>query len=99
MVIFDWVVSYKIGMSKFISFGNMVDLDESDFMVYFGDDLKIGVIIGYIEGVKDGRKFFDIVKEVIFKKFVVVFKSGRIEVGVKVVVFYIGFLVGFYKIY
>ncbi|NPA47072.1 MAG: CoA-binding protein, partial [Thermococci archaeon] len=38
--ILDWAAREKIGMSKFISLGNMADLDESDFMDYLGDDEK-----------------------------------------------------------
>ncbi|GAB6100780.1 hypothetical protein JCM16138_00030 [Thermococcus atlanticus] len=36
--ILDWAARHEIGMSKFISLGNMADLDESDFMSYLKDD-------------------------------------------------------------
>ncbi|WP_297417917.1 CoA-binding protein [Thermococcus sp.] len=97
--ILDWAAREKIGMSKFISLGNMADLDESDFMAYLGDDPKTGVITGYIEGVKDGRKFFKAAKEVTLKKPVVVLKSGRTEAGAKAAASHTGSLAGAYKIY
>ncbi|NJF25763.1 acetate--CoA ligase family protein [Thermococcus sp. Bubb.Bath] len=97
--ILDWAAREKIGMSKFISLGNMADLDESDFMAYLGDDPKTGVITGYIEGVKDGRKFFNTAKEVTLKKPVVVLKSGRTEAGAKAAASHTGSLAGSYKIY
>ncbi len=81
--ILDWAANHKIGMSKFISLGNMADLDESDFMAYLGEDPKTGVITGYIEGVKDGRKFFNTAREVTLRKPVIVLKSGRTEAGAK----------------
>ncbi len=97
--ILDWAAREKIGMSKFISLGNMADLDESDFMAYLGDDPKTGVITGYIEGVKDGRKFFNTAKEVTLKKPVVVLKSGRTEAGAKAAASHTGSLAGAYRIY
>ncbi len=98
--ILDWAASHKIGMSKFISLGNMADLDESDFMAYLGDDPKTGVITGYIEGVKDGRKFFNTAKEVTLKKPVVILKAGRTEAGgAKAAASHTGSLAGSYRIY
>ncbi len=97
--ILDWAAREKIGMSKFISLGNMADLDESDFMAYLGDDPKTGVITGYIEGVKDGRKFFNTAKEVTLKKPVVILKSGRTEAGAKAAASHTGSLAGAYRIY
>ena len=97
--ILDWAAREKIGMSKFISLGNMADLDESDFMAYLGDDPKTGVITGYIEGVKDGRKFFNTAKEVTLKKPVVILKSGRTEAGAMAAASHTGSLAGAYRIY
>ena len=97
--ILDWAAREKIGMSKFISLGNMADLDESDFMAYLGDDPKTGVITGYIEGVKDGRKFLETAKKVTLKKPVVILKSGRTEAGAKAAASHTGSLAGSYAIY
>ncbi|CAI1492649.1 Acetate--CoA ligase [ADP-forming] I subunit alpha [Thermococcus nautili] len=97
--ILDWAARERIGMSKFISLGNMADLDESDFMDYLGDDEKTGVITGYLEGVKDGRKFFETAKRVTLKKPVVILKSGRTEAGAKAAASHTGSLAGSYAIY
>ena len=97
--ILDWAARERIGMSKFISLGNMADLDESDFMEYLGEDEKTGVITGYIEGVKDGRKFFETAKRVTLKKPVVILKSGRTEAGAKAAASHTGSLAGSYAIY
>ena len=43
--------------SKAISYGNALDLNESDFLEYFGEDAETKVIGAYIEGVRDGRAF------------------------------------------
>lgn len=77
----------------------MVDVDFFEFMEYFVDMKEDKVIVFYIEGFKDGRKFIDVVKRVMKKKLVIVFKVGRSESGVRVVLFYMGLFVGSWKIY
>ncbi|AFK21989.1 putative succinyl-coA synthetase alpha subunit related protein [Pyrococcus sp. ST04] len=97
--ILDWAARHEVGMSKFISLGNMADLDESDFMLYLKDDPKTKVITAYIEGVKDGRKFFNAAKETTKVKPVIVLKAGRTEAGAKAAASHTGSLAGSYKIY
>ncbi|MEX0682784.1 MAG: CoA-binding protein [Dehalococcoidia bacterium] len=67
--------------SKAISYGNGVDLDESDFMTYFGDDPETKVVGAYVEGVRDGRRFLDALKRASANKPVVVLKGGRTRAG------------------
>ncbi len=97
--ILDWAARHEIGMSKFISLGNMADLDESDFMGYLKEDPKTNVITAYLEGVKDGRKFFQTARETTLSKPVVVLKAGRTEAGAKAAASHTGSLAGSYKIY
>ena len=65
-----------LAFSKVISFGNSSDLKASDFLNDRGQDEKTGVIGSYIEGLKDGRSFFRIAREVTRKKPLVIFKGG-----------------------
>ncbi len=67
--------------SKAISYGNGIDLDESDFGAYFGADPETSVIGAYVEGVRDGRRFLDALREASAKKPVVVLKGGRTSAG------------------
>ncbi|WP_461863688.1 acetate--CoA ligase family protein, partial [Thermococcus sp.] len=97
--ILDWAARHEIGMSKFISLGNMADLDESDFMGYLKEDPKTNVITAYLEGVKDGRKFFRTARETTLSKPVVVLKAGRTEAGAKAAASHTGSLAGSYRIY
>ena len=97
--ILDWAARHEVGMSKFISLGNMADLDESDFMSYLRDDSKTKVITAYLEGVKDGRKFFNIAKETTKVKPVIILKAGRTEAGAKAATSHTGSLAGSYAIY
>ena len=65
------------GFSKYVSSGNEADLTIEDYIEYLaqGDDTKI--ICAYIEGLKDGRRFFDLAKRVTRKKPIIVLKAGR----------------------
>ncbi|ACS91014.1 acetate--CoA ligase family protein [Thermococcus sibiricus] len=97
--ILDWAARHEVGMSKFISLGNMADLDESDFMEYLKDDKATKVITAYLEGVKDGKKFLKAARDATKKKPVVILKSGRTEAGAKAAASHTGSLAGSYAIY
>ena len=86
--------SRNIMFSKVVSYGNAIDLDSSDFIAYLGDDPKTKIIVTYIEGVKDGRKFFNILKKVARKKPVIVLKGGRTKEGARAASSHTGALAG-----
>lgn len=76
-----WAEEENIGISKFAMPGNRVDIDESDLLEYFSSDRTTDVIALYLEGVKDGRKFFEAAREASEKKKIVVLKGGKSEKG------------------
>jgi acetyltransferase len=49
--VLDWALEKKIGFSYFVSIGNAIDVDFSDFIDFFGEDEKTKSIILYIESV------------------------------------------------
>jgi acyl-CoA synthetase (NDP forming) len=67
--------------SKVISYGNALDLNEADFLEHFADDPETEVIAAYIEGVRDGRRFFQALRRAAARKPVVVLKGGRTTAG------------------
>ena len=71
------------GLSKFISIGNQADLEVSDYLEYLADDEDTKVIVLYLEGLKDGRRFFTVARQVIKKKPIVVYKGGRSAAGAR----------------
>jgi len=71
------------GFSKFVSVGNEADLHFEDFLEYLGQDDDTKIITGYIEGLRKGRDFFRLAKEITKKKPIVVVKVGRTEAGAK----------------
>jgi len=71
--------------SKTVSFGNAVILDAPDYIEYLANDPETDVIAMYIEGTKDGRRFFDTLAEIARRKPVVVWKGGVTAAGSRAV--------------
>ena len=67
--------------SKVISYGNATDLDESDFFEYCTADPDTEIILAYIEGVKDGRRFQRALRAASAVKPVVILKGGLTDAG------------------
>jgi len=56
------VTGNGIAFSKAISCGNESDLNAIDFLEYLGEDPQTETIVSYVEGMKDGRRFYHIQK-------------------------------------
>ncbi len=67
--------------AKAVSYGNGLDLNESDFLEYFAADGETAVVGAYVEGVRDGRRFLAALKRAAAAKPVVVLKGGRTAAG------------------
>jgi acyl-CoA synthetase (NDP forming) len=67
--------------SKVISYGNALDLDESDFLDHFAEDPETSIIAAYVEGIRDGRRFFSALRRAAARKPVIVLKGGRSPAG------------------
>ena len=71
------------GLSKFISIGNQADLEAADYLEYLGEDRHTRAIVLYMEGFKDGRRFFKVAREVIKKKPILIYKAGVTEAAAR----------------
>jgi 3-hydroxypropionyl-CoA synthetase (ADP-forming) len=88
-----------LGVSKFVSFGNRVDVDESDLIEFVAGDPQTEVITCYVEGLADGRKFIQTARNVTRDKRIIVFKAGRSERGARASISHTGFFGGSYKLF
>ena len=70
-----------IYFSKLVSFGNGPDLDSVDYLEYFAVDPDTEIIGAYLEGMRQGRRFFQLGKELSKTKPMIIWKGGRTEVG------------------
>ena len=92
--ILDEAEGKGIGLSKFISLGNKVDLDEIDFLTLLKEDPATEVILGYLEEIERGRDFIKVAKDVASQKPIIMIKAGRSESGKKAVSSHTGSLAG-----
>lgn len=70
------VAGAGIGLSKFIGTGNEADLHLEDYLEYLAQDEDTRIIAAYIEGLREGRRFLQLAKEITVKKPIVVIKTG-----------------------
>jgi acyl-CoA synthetase (NDP forming) len=73
--------SKGVRFSKVISYGNASDLQYHEFLQYLAWDEKTKYICSYIEGLKDGRAFFDLARRTTPLKPIIAFKGGRTDGG------------------
>jgi acetyltransferase len=84
----------NMGLSAIVSLGNKSDIDEVDVLSYlFKDDLT-KVIFLYIEGMKNGREFLNLLSKRPGEKKIIILKSGRSKVGARAVASHTGSLAG-----
>lgn len=70
-------------LSRCVSLGNAIALDIPDYLDYMTEDPETEVIGMYVEGVKDGKRFFQSLRAACAKKPVVVWKGGQTEAGAR----------------
>jgi 3-hydroxypropionyl-CoA synthetase (ADP-forming) len=86
------------GVSKFVSYGNRADVNEADLLTYLANDPGTRVIVLYVEGLLDGKGFFEAAQRAAASKPVVIFKSGRTASAARAALSHTGFLAGSYKV-
>lgn len=65
-----------IGLSKLVSTGNEASLHMEDYIEYLAEDPETRIIAAYIEGLREGRRFYNLAREITLKKPIVVIKTG-----------------------
>ena len=70
-------------ITRTVSIGNAAVLNEADYLEYLRDDPETSVIVMYLEGVRDGRRFAKLLREVTRIKPVIIWRGGRTKAGAK----------------
>jgi acetyltransferase len=91
--------SKGIGLGKFVHTGNESDLQCTDFLEFLGKDPETEVILMYIEGIKEPRRFLHIARQITPKKPVIVYKGGKSRAGNRAAASHTGALAGSMDIY
>jgi succinyl-CoA synthetase alpha subunit len=92
-------ISRGIGFHRYVSCGAAADIQIEDYIEYFGKDPDVEVILAYIEGLSDGRRFIEKVKEVTKEKPVIALKPCRGEATARAISSHSGSLAGSSAIY
>jgi acetyl-CoA synthetase (ADP-forming) len=98
-LIMDEMVSKDIGVARIVSYGNRVDVGETDCLNFLMDDELTKVVVIYMESVDEGRRFVEVASRCTKKKPVVVVKVGKREAGVHAARSHTGAISGRYEIY
>lgn len=80
--------------SKAVSIGNQADLKVVDFLEYLGEDPDTGIILAYLEGIGEGRRFHDLMRKIARKKPTIVWKCGASEAGARAAASHTGAMAG-----
>ncbi len=94
------IMAYMVGMernvlfSKIVSSGNELDLNCTDFLDYYAQDEETGVVLAYLEEVREPRRFLRIAKKMYGHKPLIVWKAGLTFCGGRAAMSHTGALGG-----
>ena len=81
-------------ISKAVTLGNRIDVNEIEMLDYFHQDKATRVVMMYLEGAADGKRLTDALSKISIDKPVLVLKSGRTPQGMAATVSHTGSLSG-----
>ncbi len=81
LMMWNLMTDEKVGMAKFASIGNKLNMDEVDFLEYFGRDPETKYICMYLESIPRGDDFLRVASQI--DKPIIVLKSNTTEAGHK----------------
>ncbi len=84
----------QTGFNYYVGVGNEADIKFHEYLAYLTDDPQTSVILIYVEGLRDGRKFLQQATKTSQAKPIVLYKSGRSVKGSKSVGLHTGALAG-----
>jgi len=94
LAVLEWAAGTKVGLSRFVSLGNKADISETEMLLSMEHHSDTKVILGYLEGVSNGRVLMETAKKVTKTKPVVVLKSGSTAAGARAASSHTGSLAG-----
>jgi acetyltransferase len=98
-ILLDHLPQYGLFISKAVTLGNRMDVDESEMLDYLCQDRLTRVIIVYLEGTANGPRFMNSLAKATPRKPVVILKSGRTQPGKQATASHTGSLSGQDEIY
>ena len=97
--VIDWAAHANVGFSSVASIGDMIDVNFSDLIDYFGMDPKTRSIILFIESIKQPAALMSAARALARTKPIVVVKAGKSIEGMKAATTHTGAVMGEDAIY
>ncbi len=79
----NYAIASGVGISRAVSAGNAAQVGVVDFLEFFADDPETDVALAYVEGVVDGRSFYERLRAVCERIPVVLVKGGATAGGAR----------------
>jgi acyl-CoA synthetase (NDP forming) len=79
----NYACASGVGISRAVSAGNSAMVGVTDFLSFYADDPHTDVGLLYVEGITDGRRFFDELRAVAARMPVVLVKGGATQGGAR----------------
>jgi len=92
--VIDWARGQGFGLSRLVSLGNQVDVNETDILAPVAADPYTRVLTLYLEGINNGQKFIEEASLVTKQKPIIALKVGRFSSGQRAVASHTGALAG-----
>ncbi|MBN1772395.1 MAG: acetate--CoA ligase family protein [Deltaproteobacteria bacterium] len=83
-----------VGFCRLVSVGNSALLGVEEFLAFLAQDERTTAVALYVEGVRDGRRFADALRDAALRKPVVLLKGGRTPGGAAAALSHTGALAG-----
>lgn len=98
-VAMDELAAEGIGVARIVSYGNAVDVNESDCLEFLASDPETSAVVIYMESVADGRRFVEAASRCSSEKPVMAVKVGKFGAGAAAARSHTGAIAGRYEIY
>jgi acetyl coenzyme A synthetase (ADP forming)-like protein len=92
--VIDWARGQGFGLSRLVSLGNQMDLNEGELLPPTAEDPNTRVVAMYLEGIGEGRNFIEQARRVTDRIPVVAIKVGQSEAGRAAVASHTGAMAG-----
>ncbi len=97
--ILDQLAHQEVGVHRAINFGNRIDVGECEALEAFAADPAVKVIGVYLESIQNGRRFFELARNITRYKPIVIYKGGKSEKGSRATQAHSASLAGSYSVF
>jgi acyl-CoA synthetase (NDP forming) len=87
------------GVGKFVGIGNEALATATDLLEYFSEDRQTGLILDYVEGLDDGRRFMEAARRAALKKPLIVLRGGASDYGAQAAASHTGAMAGSQRVF